>query len=241
MTKGQSQFFRLILFLIGLGIVALAFYLINGGSDYTSLSNEDKFMWISIAVMYLFIFFPFFFSSVTIGNFSGKIPSLTMIWVGISLYTPASIVVIYLLKRYSITFNIAVIIQAVFFFLFILNIYFGYFASSHARGVAVEEAGKLQYLTEMKSRAASLALKAGSLSSQYEQVQKALKQSSEDIRYLSPVDEEKSTELDLKIIDSIESLVQFCDAASEGGHPAAFDLETKELQMLIKERKLLRN
>jgi hypothetical protein len=238
MTKGQSQFFRFILFLLGAGIIALAFYLTNNGRE---LTENDKFMWISISVMYLFVFIPFFFSVINIGNFSTKIPSLAMVWLGIFLYIPASVVVILALKNSVLVFNTALVIQAILVFLFFLDIYFAYFANSHIQAVAVEESGKLQYVTEMKNKALLLVVKAGSLTGTYEQVQGQIKKAAEDIRYLSPVDRGKSMETDLKIINSIENLSQLCDMVSGGGHPDSFDAEINKLQILIKERKLLRN
>ncbi|MDR2095339.1 MAG: hypothetical protein LBP76_07450 [Treponema sp.] len=238
MTKGQSQFFRFVFFLLGAGIIILAFYLTKGENE---LTGNDKFMWISISLMYLFAFLPFFFSVINISNFSAKIPSLAMVWAGIFLYIPASAAVILALKNSIILFNTALIIQAVLVFLFFLDIYFAYFANSHIQAVAVEESGKLQYVTEMKNKALLLVVKAGSLTEAYEQIQGRIKKTAEDIRYFSPLDRGKSMEADLKIINSIENLSRLCDVVSEGGHPDSFDAEINKLQLLIKERKLLRN
>jgi hypothetical protein len=198
-------------------------------------------MWISISLMYLFFFLPFFFSVINIGNFSAKIPSLTMVWAGIFLYIPVSAAVILALKYSIIVFNTALIIQTILIFLFFLDVYFAYFANSHIQAVAVEESGKLQYVTEMKNKALLLVVKAGSLTETYEQIQTRIKKAAEDIRYFSPVDRGKSMESDLKIINSIENLSQLCDVVSEGGHPDSFDAEINKLQLLIKERKLLRS
>jgi hypothetical protein len=238
MTKDQSRFFRFILFLAGAVIIVLAFRLTTGGRE---LTGDNKFMWLSISVMYLFFFLPFFFSLINIGNFSVKVPSLTMVWTGIFLYIPASVVIILALKTSVIEFNIALIIQAILVFLFFLDIYFAYFANSRIEAVAVEESGKFQYVTEMKNKALLLVVKAGSLTGGYEPVQGQIKKAAEDIRYFSPVDRGKSMETDLKIINSIENLSQLCDAVSEGGHPGSFDAEINKLQFLIQERKLLRN
>jgi hypothetical protein len=223
---------------MGAGIIALVFYLTKGEDE---LTRDDKFMWISISVMYLLFFLPFFFSVINIGNFSTKIPSLTMVWAGIFLYIPASVVVLLTLKYSIIVFNTALIIQAILVFLFFLDIYFAYFANSHIQAVAIEESGKLQYVTEMKNKALLLVVKAGSLTESYEQIQGRIKKTAEDIRYFSPVDRGKSMETDLKIINSIENLSQLCDVVSGGGHPDSFDAEINKLQLLIKERKLLRN
>jgi hypothetical protein len=164
-----------------------------------------------------------------------------MVWGGIFLYIPVSVAVILALKNSAIVLNTALVIQAVLVFLFLIDIYFAYFANSHIQTVAVEESGKLQYVTEMKNKALLLVVKAGSLTGAYEKVQTQIKRAAEDIRYFSPVDRGKSMETDLKIINSIENLSQLCDVVSGGGHPDSFDAEINKLEILIKERKLLRN
>jgi hypothetical protein len=238
MTRTQSLVFRFILFLIGAGIVLLAFFLFNRGKE---LFGKDIFMWISIGVMYLVFFLPSLFSAISVDNFSGKIPSVTIVWFGIFLYIPVSIGIIALLLSLVISLNAAVILQSIALFAFLAAVYFGYFASSHAGHVAAEEAGKLQCLTEMKNDVALLVLKAGSLSAEYEEVQKSIKRSADEIRYLSPVDRNRSAETDLEILNIIRNLTELCAVVSEGGHPARFEEKAKKLQMLVKERKLLKN
>jgi hypothetical protein len=238
MTRTHSSFFRFFLFLFGAGIVLLAFFLFNRGRE---LSGSDIFTWVSIGVMYLVFFTPFFFSAINIGNFSGKIPSLAIVWLGIFVYIPLSIGIIALLRFFNFSLTAALILQSIALFAFLVVVYFGYFASAHAGNVAAEEADKRQYLTEMKNRVASLALKAGSLSSEHEEVQKLIKRSADEIRYFSPVDRNKSTETDLEILSVIGNLIELCDTASENGHPASFEEKAKKLQTLVKERKLLRN
>jgi hypothetical protein len=238
MTRTHLSLFRFFLFLVGGGIVLLAFFLLNRGRE---LSDRDIFTWVSIGVMYLVFFTPFFFSAINIGNFSGKIPSFAIIWFGIFVYIPVSIGIIAMLRFLIFSLNTALILQSITLFGFLVFIYFGYFASAHVGNVAAEEADKRQYLTEMKNRAALLALKAGSLSTEHEEVQKLIKTSADEIRYFSPVDRNKSTKTDLEILSVVGNLIELCDAASENGHPASFEEKAKKLQMLVKERKLLRN
>jgi hypothetical protein len=69
MTAKQSVFFRTILFLLGAGIVVLAFFLLTREKE---LTGHIAFIWILIAVMYLVFFTPFFFSVIRISNFFGK-------------------------------------------------------------------------------------------------------------------------------------------------------------------------
>jgi hypothetical protein len=238
MTKNQSLIFRGVLFVFGIGIIALAFNLINAGADLTKI---DKFTWFSVVVMYLVFFCPFFFSSITINNFSGKIPHLALVWTGIALYLVASFVVIRLVRSSTISFNTAVIIQAVLVFVFAIDVYFAYFASSHARDVAGEEASKRHYLSEIKSKAASLALAAGSLPSEYEQVQKTIRAAADDIRYLSPVDHMGALDVELEILSTLDTLSLCCDAVARKGQPMSFEEDARKLQTLVKQRKLVRN
>jgi hypothetical protein len=261
MNKSQSSFFRAILFLLGAGIVALAFYLTQGSREVTGV---DKFTWISISIMYLVLFTPFFFSSIRIANFSVKIPNMVLTWLGILVYVAASIIVLVLLRteiipvnqsavieiiesyldpqepKYYLTLNQAIVIQAILVFLFLLDVYFAYFASAHVASVAREVESKRQYLTEIKSKAASLTLTAGSLPSQYEQVRKLINQVTDDIKYVSPVSGGAGTDAELQIISLLDNLRECCDIVSIGGSPASFDTEVKKLQMIVKQRKLLR-
>jgi hypothetical protein len=221
-----------------MGIVLLAFFLFTRGR---TLSEKDIFIWISIGVMYLVFFIPFIFTSLSIAGFSGKIPSLAIVWWAIFLYIPLSILILALLRLSILSFNAALVAQVILLFVFMITIYLGYFASSHAGNVTAEEGHKQQTLTEMKNRAASLALKAGTLPGGYGKVQKLILQSTGDIRYLSPAGQNKNVELDSKILNATGVLIQLCDTALEGGEPVSFEEEAKKLGMFVRERRLLRD
>jgi hypothetical protein len=238
MAKGQFSFFRFLLFLAGAGIYVLALYLVNDGFW---LLRDDIFVWVSIAIMYLVFFVPFFFSSINISNFSGKIPLLSLAWTGIIIYILASIGVIYLLKYQDLFLNTAILIQAVLLFLFFIDIYFAYFASAHAREVEAKEQTLRQYISEIKSQARVLSLSAETLPPEFEGAKKTIQQALEDIQYLSPVGGGAGDDLETKILSSLNFLTELCDGLSSGLHPPALETEAKNLQMIIKQRKLLRN
>jgi hypothetical protein len=238
MTRNVLFVFKCILFLFGAGIVFLAFNLTTGGQE---LTQNDVFMWINIAILYFVVFLPFFFSSLRIGTFSAKISSLAMVWTGIFLYVPASIVVIVLLRSGTVSFNAAVVIQAVLVFLFALDVYFGYFANFHVTSVEQEERDLTRFLMEIKSTAASLRLAAGRLPDEYEKPKKKLGQVLDDIKYISPLQDNAGIDLEIKIISVLESLKLMCETIREGARPSPFESEIDRLHMLVKERKLLRN
>ncbi len=239
MTKNQSLFSRFLLFFAGAGIGALIFFLTTGNRE---LTRTDTFMWISIALMYLVFFLPFFFSAITISNFSVKIPRLSLIWSGILLYIICSTVIILLHVPFSlISFNAAVIVQAIVLFLFFIIVYFAFLTSSHVSSVAAEEADKQQYLNRIKPKAQSLSLSVDKLSSEYGNAQKMLKQIFDDINYIYPVNGSAGSELELKIFNSLDSLSKLCDNILSGSHTADLAPEAEKLQRFVNERKMLRN
>jgi hypothetical protein len=238
MTKNSLSVFKFILFMFGAAVVFLSFKLTSGGQP---LTQSDTFMWISIALMYLVVFLPFFFSAIQIGNFSGKIPSIAMVWTGIFIYIPVSVVVIVLLKTKIISFNTTLIVQAVQVFLFGIDIYFGYFANLHVQAVAREEAGLRQYLAEIKAKALSLAIAIDRIPPRYEKVQKTIKQALDDIKYITPVQNNRGIDTEIKIVSILDSIKMLCDIASEGAYSASLEAEADQLQALVKKRKLLRN
>ncbi|MDR1399581.1 MAG: hypothetical protein LBJ41_06655 [Treponema sp.] len=237
MTKNQSSLLRRAFFLLGIGVVALAFFLNTRGRELTGI---DAFTWVSITLMYLVFFIPFFFLSIRPSRFSGKIPLLVMLWTGVIFYIVASIVVIMLLSLY-ISMNMAIISQVVLLFLLAVNGYFALFASSYARRVSVEEGAKQQLISEIKSKALFLVLSADSLPAESGSVREIIKQATEDIKYISPLNDGAGDELELKIIISLNTLMELCNSAAGGGHPIALPAEVKKLQALVRERKLLKN
>jgi len=239
MTKNQSSLFKVLLFFVGAGIVLLAFFLLRGDRELTAIG---AFVWTSIGVMYLVFFLPFFFSAINIGNFSGKIPALSMVWLGIILYIVASIAVIILLTKTNfLSVNIAVIIQAVLLFIFLIDVYFAYFAVSHIGNVAAQEAEKQQYITLIKSKAQVLLLSVNKLPAEYENTQKILKQVFDDIKYTYPVNGGVGDELESKILHSLETISEHLSGIQSGAYPAALEKDALNLQTLVKERKILRN
>lgn len=238
MTKSQSSLFRRALFLMGLGVVALAFFLTTWGRELTHI---DVFTWVSITLMYLAFFTPFFFSSIRPSSFSSRIPALVVLWTGVVFYIIASIVVIILLSSYTMSVSMAIIAQATLLFLFAVNGYFALFTSSHARHVSVEEGAKQRFVVEIKSKAELLSLSADVLPVENESAREIIKQAAEDIKYISPLNDGAGDELELKIIISLNTLMELCNSAAGGGHPVALPAEAKKLQSLVRERKLLKN
>jgi hypothetical protein len=237
MTRNQSLLFRVVLFLAGAGIILLAFFLTTADKE---LSNIDAYMWVSIGLMYLVFFTPFFFSNISIAGFSVKIPKLVIVWPAILLYIAASVVLILLTAGYIISFNTALILHGIVIFLFGIHVYFAYFASDHTGRVAAEETGIRYNLTQVKTRAQLLALAVNRLPAEYENAQKILRQAVEEIKYIYPVSS-GAEDVEQRLFESVNKLIELCGGASSNAHPANLDGEASALLALVKERKLLRN
>jgi len=239
MTKNQSLFSRFFLFLAGAGIIIFAFFLINGEQE---LNRIDVFVWTSISLIYLSFFIPFFFSAINIGNFSEKIPIISILWSGIILYIAASVVIIILLiKALVISLNIAIIIQAILLFLLFFDIYFAYFSGSHIRAVTGDETEKRRYISEIKSKAQIFQLSVDELPVEYENSQKILKRTLDDIKYIYPVNGNTGSELEEKILRSLDILLELVGNIKSGAHTDTIKMEIENLTILVNERKLLRN
>jgi hypothetical protein len=133
----------------------------------------------------------------------------------------------------------AFIIQAVFLFFFATGFYFAYIASGRVRSVAAEEQQKQENLNIIKPKAQNLLLLVNNLSPEYEKAQKILRQSIEDIRYTYPAN--SGGELELQILRSLDKIAEICGHIRAGAHSTALETEAGNLQMIVKERKLLRN
>lgn len=236
MTKTQSLVSRVLLFFTGAGVVLLSFFLLTAGKE---LTKSDAFIWIMAGVMYLAFWTPFFFSYITIGNFSVKIPRFGLVWLGIILYIAATAAVIALLGSKIIPFNAAVIAESVLFFFFAIDIYLAFFATQHIVNVAAEDKAKLACLTEIKNNARLAAIAVQNLPAQFESGQKILISVFEEIKYISPA--AGAEELETRIISALSHVQELCDAAAGGGVPSGLDSAARNLQTLVKQRKLLKN
>jgi len=164
MTEKKSIFIKSLLFILGLGIIALAWYLFTKGEK---LTDEQLYLWISIAVMYVIFFCPFFFSEIHVKNVSGKIPSLTMVWLGVAVLIAISIGMTICVAFCVVQIRIAIVTECVLVFLFAIDSYFGYFANSHVQNVEQQETQALSLIKQIRSSLDLLSLKAGSLNETY--------------------------------------------------------------------------
>jgi hypothetical protein len=131
----------------------------------------------------------------------------------------------------------AIFIQIGLFLLFAIFVFCAYFAVSLPGRYG--QTDRLASVRKLQSLAESLAFKVSDLPEEYGSVRKLLFQIAEDLRYLTPLKGSKGIELEEKIAASLHFMGQYCDSAFEGGSVTAFEREAKNIQALIRQRKLL--
>ena len=238
MTEKKSLFIKSLLFILGLGVIAFAWYLFTGGVRMTS---EQTYLWASVVVMYVIFFCPFFFSSIHVKNLSGKIPSLTMVWLGVIVFIGASIAMTITAVYKVVEVRIAIVIECVFAFLFAIDSYFGYFANSHVQNVSQQEDQALNLIKQIRDSLGMLNLKANSLNENFVEQKKLISFLAEDVKYLSPVDSAGAVKLEQDILGAITATSSACDTLLSGSDGLELKKQLGSLENLIKQRKLMKN
>ena len=215
MLKNTFLLLSFLLFVLGAFVFVFIYFLLTSGKTLSSTN--------------------------TFSRFSDKVPSLVIVWSCVVLYIFFSILVVILLNNAFIPMKVALSVQAVLLFFFATIVYFGYFANYRVSAVAKAGTELKQNIMEMRSLAQLLTFNSSSLPSQYDELRKKIKQIEEDLRYLSPVGEGRGDALEKQIIEKIKTAAQYCSAATEGAVSPGFAGTVAEIQILLKERKLLRN
>lgn len=234
MNRKQLGIFKFLLFLAGFGIIALAYYLLNPEAGEAPLSDIDKFMWINICLCYVVFFVPLFFSSITAKTIDTKITSTVHIWISTLIFVFVDIILIACVKSEKIEMKHALIAEAILFFVLAVFVYYGYFAGTHIGEVQAAEKRSLGKIAELKNAFEMLNLKAGTLSDDLRDQKAKLAKFCDDVRYMSPVDTEQASDLEMKLIIAANVI------SSSTLTPQDLDIKIGEMDLLIKQRKLLK-
>lgn len=235
MNRSQMNLFKMVLFVLGLAVIAAVFYVINPGGT-AGVSDGQKFLWVNIIVCYFLIFVPFLFSSINIKNIDTKITSTTNIWLSVIIFVIAAGILSVLVMRedVQVSIRLAVLIELVLFFVLTVFTYFGYAAGAHIGEVQAAEQKSLGKIAELKNAFEMLSLKTDMLADDFHDQKAKIKKLCDDVRYMSPVDTDAASSLEGK-------LIVFANVLSEPAlTPSDMDAKIMELTNLINQRKLLR-
>lgn len=234
MNSKQLDIFRILLFIAGLAIVGVAFAVVNSPMPEEGLSSAQKFFWAQIVICYLVFFVPFFFSSITSKTIDTKITSTVNIWISVIIFEFVAIILAILALNEIVSIKVSVLIELIVFFLSAIFVFWGYFAGNHIGEVQAQEEKSLSKISELKSAFEMLNLKVDMWSYELDAQKAAVKKLCDDVRYMSPVDTDVSSKLEMKLIIAANVLTESTLTASE------LDSKILELTNLINQRKLLK-
>lgn len=234
MNPKQLNVFKVLLFVAGLAIAGAAFAIINHPMPENGLSVNQKFFWANILVCYIVFFVPFFFSSIKSGKADAKITSAVNVWISVMVFEAAAIVLAVLVLNEKAAVKISFIVEMIVFFLAAIFVYFGYFAGSHIGSVQAQEEKSLSKISELKGAFEMLNLKTDAWSYELDSQKSAVKKLCDDVKYMSPVDSENASKLEMKLIICANVLADSNLPSSE------MNSKILELTNLVNQRKLLR-
>ena len=183
MTEKQSNLFRIILFAAGLGIMLLAFFLFRS----PVMAAVEIFMWINIAVCYLVFFIPFFFGAIHLKGLAAATSSYVIIWISDLIFVVCAVSFCVLVPLKLVEIRLAVLTEAVLFFVAIILVYFAVFTGSHIKSVKQNETHAMASIKQIRSSMETLSFKATSLGDGYGEEKKTLEALTEEVKYISPV------------------------------------------------------
>src|SRR5574344_361048 len=237
MTKKQSTITKGIVFILGLGIIALAFALFTKGSK---IFPRQIYLWVSIAVMYIVFLSPFFFSLIPVKNAKGKISSLKMVWLGAIVFIAISIAMTTVVVLSVVQIPIAIVTELVLLFLFAIDAYICYFSMLRTHTVIQSQAEIPDQIKRIQTSMAMLSLKASSLTDVYTDEKKKILFLVEETNTLLPADDlAASSKVEQVILGSITAVSSACDATLAGSTGSELSKQRSSLETLIKQRKAM--
>lgn len=234
MNSKKLDIFKTLLFIGGLVIVGVAFAVVNYPLLENGLSSAQKFFWIEMVVCYLVFFVPFFFSSITIKTVDTKITSTVNIWISIIFFEVVTVVFAVLSLNEIVPVSISILVELIVFFISAIFIYFGYFAGNHISKVQEQEEKSISKINELKSAFEILSLKADGWNDDFRNQKELIKKLCDDVRYMSSVDSDVASRLEMKLIVYANDLSESAVTIDE------IDSKISELTNLVKQRKLLK-
>lgn len=235
MRSNQLKAFKLILFILGLAVIGAAFLIVNLPLPESGLTANQKYFWLNLVLMYLVFFCPLFFSSISTRNLDEKIMPTVGVWISVLVFEIAALVLAVSVLAASFSIKAAAVIELVLLFLCAVFVYFGYFTGNHIANVQAHEQTLLSKTEEVKSAFETLSLKADTWDGALQEQKEKAKRLCDDVRYLSPVSTDAAASLEQKLV--------IAAGVVSDSHftPAELDEKLAEIELLVKQRKLIRN
>ena len=228
MTKRGSIIFKSIILTFGLAVIFVAYLMFGSTSP---MSARETYLWTNIVLIYLAVMLPAFLYTIRKDNFTGRVLPMMFIWFGIFTYLGIGSILIVLVMMSIILVKIAMIIQMITAFAFIVMLYVAFFAGSFITKVATQEKHTLHRISLIKDKAKFLQKQ---YASDGTAKQKEMFRLMENLIFLSPVDKHEAYSLEEEILAELDRM----ELALEGNE-ADYDSCVKKISTLYQKRRLI--
>ena len=201
--KKKSLLFSILIFAAGLLLIVAAGILLH---SLIPLETEKYiFMWNSIGVVFILAFVPIFFEQLTVRNADRKVISLVVYYRGFVVYALLSAAIIVLLFKF-LELKYAILLQVAVLILFAVYVGVSYLVSGHVKNVAEAETAKTATVESLRARAQSLVILTDRLGDGDNDIREMARKLSDDLRYLTPSNDQNARNLDDQISMMLDSL-----------------------------------
>lgn len=234
--KKNSIAVHLIVFILGVAVLGVAFVLLSNLFMFNLF--QYIFSCINVSLMYLAFFVPFI-SGALKGNVEASVIGGTIYYHGLMKYCTVSVAII-VLGFIAIPLNIAIVIQSVALFVFILWVIMATATKGHLESAHRTGEMKKSSVMELRSRGNKLVALSARLN-QSNSIRIQSEKIAEDMRYLSPGNTVDEHDLERRMLTVLDSIIKDSYFLSEGsGNADSLEDKFRDFDVLYRERKNMR-
>ena len=238
MTKNNLKLFRFIIFVFGLVLIAAAYMFAPVKDDIQKW--RLSYLWVSIIVSYLVIFFPLFFPPRDKDSSGGVFVSGAMYYVSNGLFVLVSIILaILVFNGLFLTLFWPLLIQGILFFFFLIQLFLCVLTVEHIASVSQREHLKRASLVDLRQYSQMLSITASSLGPDNAELKKTLDAICNELRYLSPSDNDAAKTIEARMQIALQEIFEDPVFTSREASNIQAINKAAEIALLIKQRKTI--
>ncbi len=240
MTVKGFNIFKFMILIFGLAVIGCAYAFGPTADIPEEESWRRTYMWISVLAAYLMIFVPIMFPPSDSDDTGGIFISGGLYGISILLFVLISIILaIAVFNGAFESLFWPLMIQAVFFFIFLLSILGGSLVTTQISAVAGEQKQMRAVMDEIRQRAQMLSIQCSSLGENHNVFKQQVENISNDLRYLSPSKNPMAVDIENRINMALTQIsVDPIFTSAEASNANAMS-KVSEIQILIKQRKAI--
>lgn len=240
MTTKNFSIFKVFILIFGLAVIGCAYAFGPSADIPEEESWRRTYMWISVLAAYLMLFVPILFPPSDSDNTGGIFISGGLYGISILLFVIISVILaIAVFNGAFASLFWPLMIQAVFFFIFLFSILGGSLVTTQISAVSNEQQQMRAVMDEIRQRAQMLSVQCSSLGENHSELKKQVENISNDLRYLSPSKSPMAVDIENRINMALTQISVDPVFTSPEASDAGAMSKVSEIQLLIKQRKAI--